>query len=255
MLYLGRNIQTDIVFSDNFPSGLRFGQAMLRGVPNSSRNQTSIVRRDTVGFFTPDTHGLLRNVQDSIFNWYYGDHAYFKRGKYFRITLNNYQHSGIGLSNGKRFKELDIEVQGWKTHGRHILLCPQSDEFLRYYGTTQEKWIKETVSKIREVTDRPIRVNYKSVATAEKSFESSLKDTFAVVVHSSIAGVQAAVHGIPCFTTEICTATNFGKYGVSEIESPAYIETRHEMLSVLADNQWRVDEMLSGKTWRDLHST
>jgi hypothetical protein len=255
MLYLGKQLQIDVVYSDRYPSGLRFGQAIMRGIPNTIRMEGLSPRRDTIGFFTPDNSVFLKKIQDSSFNWYYGDHAYFKRGKYFRVTRNSYQHSGLGISNGKRLKDLDIKLRSWKKNGTFILLCPQSDIFFKFHGTSQKLWIEETVSKIREFTDRPIRINYKSAVAAEDSFERALEDIFAVVVHSSIAGVQATVHGIPCFTTEICSATQFGKYGVSEIENPAYIESRHEKLSVLADNQWRVDEMLSGKTWRDLCAT
>ena len=88
--------------------------------------------------------------------------------------------------------------------------------------------------------------------TTEAQFRDVLKDIHAVVVFTSIAGVQAALEGVPCFATHNCASAKFGSMDLSQIENPIKPDNRYEMASVLADNQWTLEEIEQEMAWKKL---
>jgi hypothetical protein len=107
---------------------------------------------------------------------------------------------------------------------------------------------------LRKFTDRQIVISEKKSSTAEENFESQLKDVFAVIVFSSVAGLQAAMRGIPCFTTVPCASTYFGRLGIENIEQPLYDKDRLLKFGILADNQFTFDEIKNGLAWKHMQS-
>lgn len=202
------------------------------------------------GFWLPELYPILLQAQKLNRDWYYGDKAYFVRERYFRITKNAKMHGGHGEATPERFEKLGIPIKPWRS-GDEILICPQSDVFFNLNGTTQQKWIDEVVTKLKKYTDRPIRVHYKrTTLDTEQFFRGQLHNAWAVVVYSSMAGVHAALAGVPCFATNTeSTAVNFGTNDLSLIESPVKPDNREQMAWVLADNQWTLDEIRSGMAW------
>lgn len=240
-----------ILCSGNFPTGRTLKSALSRGIPNATGSRTDSFN-SLIGFITPDIYQEFLDLRNLSPNWYYADHAYFKRHQYYRITKQAYQHPSLGESSGRRFRALGIEIKPWRKHGDFILLCPQSDVFMRQHGTSRDEWIHLISAELRRYTDREIRIHDKNRRQSEVAFASALVGAYAVVVFTSVAGVHAAIHGVPCFTTQVCSATAFGRLGVHEIENPHFPEDRLERLSVLADHQWTLSEIRSGRAWRDL---
>jgi len=184
--------------------------------------------------------------------WYYADHAYINRGRYYRVTKNRYQHTGEGDSNGKRLKAHGIEIKPWRT-GAHIVVCPPDEVFARLMGIDATEWTERARQKLAEATDRPIiwrdRLGHKKQLTAD------LANAHALVTFMSNAAVEAIIDGIPVFCNGPCAAQSMGKPDFSEIEYPIYPDDRQRFLGVLADNQWTLDEIRSGqcKAWLDGH--
>ena len=231
-----------------------FCRAFAQGCKGSiSNNPNMLVPGDVAAFWLPELFGILDAAKADNRNWYYGDKAYFNRLHYWRITKNAKMHNAIGDAKPDRFRQLHLTIKPWQ-NGSDILLCPQSDTFFRLNGSTQADWIKETTDKIRQYTDRPIRIHTKQAGNGtEAFFRSQLGNVWAVVVHSSIAGVQAVLEGIPCFVTDATsTPASFGTTDFSKLEHPVKPDNREQMAWVLADNQWTLDEIKRGMAWEHL---
>jgi hypothetical protein len=203
---------------------------------------------DVALFGSPRLVPLLRQAQDQGRQWIYGDKAYFRRGIYFRCTLNRYMQTQIRYATPKRWEKLGIKIKPWRS-GRKILLCPQSDEHFRQFDLTQIEWIKTVTQQLRKHTDRPIQVWHKVPGNPEIHFELALKDVHAVVVFSSVAGVQAMMHGVPCIATHLCAASPLAGSSLDQIEDLPRPDNREQLAWWLADNQWTLEEMERGMAW------
>ena len=215
-----------------------------------STNPGILLPGDIAGFFIPELYGILNTARLQKRNWYYGDKAYFGRHKYWRITKNAFMYDLSNSHTPERFEKLGIEIKPWRS-GSEILLCPQSDTYFRLHGMRQQEWIDKTTCELRQHTDRKIRIHYKLVGDdTERHFEREIRNAWAVVVYSSMAGAQAAIHGVPCFATNSdCVSAKFGTTDLSLIENPCKPDNRAELAWGLADNQWTLDEIKRGMAW------
>lgn len=201
-------------------------------------------------FGSPQRWRLLAQARAEGRTWWYGDHAYFGRREYFRITRNAWQHDCRGRGDLARLELLGVRERGWRKTGRNVLLCPNSPQFFALHGMDCEQWIRETSQQLAAHTDREIRVRFKNSA---RVLEDELRDAWAVVVFTSVCGVHAALQGVPSFATADCASRAFGSGDLSLIETPPRPDNRYEMASVLAANQWTLHEMARGQAWRELN--
>jgi len=228
-----------------------FCRAFAKGCNGRISTSQHILSRGAVaGFWLPEIYPLLKEAQKQSRTWYYGDKAYFLRDKYYRVTKNATMHDCSGDHKPDRFEKLGLTIKPWR-NGSEILICPQSDTFFRLNGTTQEDWLNNVMTTLRKHTDRPIRIHYKRAGSdTERFFSRQLVNAWAVVVYSSIAGVQAVLEGVPCFALNTeSSAVNFGINDLSLIENPVKPDNREQLAWALADNQWTLDEIRSGITW------
>ena len=149
-----------------------------------------------------------------------------------------------------RFKKLNITVRDWRTNGDHILVCPSSPALEQHYG--DHNWLGGTLEMLKQHTDRPIRVRHKPRANGTSGpraatipFEEDCKNAWAVVTHSSIAGVEAAVLGIPVFCRSSSPCNPIAKQALSDIEDPAK-QDRSGWLNSLAYYQYTEAEIAAG---------
>jgi len=204
----------------------------------------------SIAMFGDETLLKIKNQAiEASQNWFYGDKAYFGRGKYYRVTKNAYMHDAQGVATSARFDKLNIQVQNWKV-GDRILICPQSNDFHVRHGLTQSQWVAQVKKTLSNYTDRDIIIHTKTSGDAEMMFRMRLKNVWATIVYSSMAGVQSVMHGVPCFATD-CTSTaaQFGSTDLSLIETPIKPDNREMMAWVLADNQFTLEELASGMAW------
>lgn len=187
--------------------------------------------------------------------WYYGDHAFFGRGRYYRCARNSVQFDGRwGDDDPSRFRKFNIPIVGWRKSGSHILVCPNSETFLSLYGFARGQWVAETVAELKRNSDRPIRVRWKTEANT-RSLRDALKDCWAVVTFVSNAAVEAILAGVPAICTAPCAGLTMGGADIEKIESPPMPTGREAWAARLANNQWSLDEMRRGDLWRVIGAT
>ena len=231
----------------------KFSNAFAKGCGGSiSLNPRTLTRGSVALFGQPDLIPLLHQAQSEGRDWYYGDKAYFGRDTYYRITKNGYMSDLSREPCFDRWKALRVNVKDWR-NGTEILLCPQSDTFFKLHGTTQAEWIRLTTKELKKHTDRSIRVHRKMSGETEQIFRRQLVNAWAVVVHSSMAGVQAVINGVPCFATDPnSTSAKFGTTDLSRIETPVKPDNREYMAAILANSQWTISEINSGLAWEQV---
>lgn len=207
--------------------------------------------------------GLLPTLDEAIKlgrTWWYADNGYFKRGHYdgyYRVTRNAFQHDGIhGDDDPTRWEHLDIHIHAWKNNGQHIVVCPPSRLWASLCGFDADKWLIETIDTLRKYTKRPITIRMKmswsDVKTRSVSLDQDLQNAWMLVTHSSNAAVESLLAGVPVICTDPCAAQCMGRTDLAAIEDPIYPDDRLRWASVLANNQWTLDEMRSGLCWEML---
>lgn len=191
---------------------------------------------------------LWRQAQAEGREWFYIDNRYLGPHKqHFRVTRGALQSDGTGRPAWDRLRQLGVEVKGWQPEGRHVLVCPQSDEFFGVFGVGD--WLGSVLAELPRHTDREIRVRRKNDPTP---FAADLAGAFAVVTHSSNAAVDALIAGVPVAVTGWGPAQRLGRRDLADIENPVRPDGREEWAAILAGQQWSREEMRSGNCWRDL---
>jgi len=203
------------------------------------------------GFGSPQNFHELRATIRAGFDFFYGDHAYFSRGNFYRVTKDALFHYGTGKSDMQRIKKFyPGRLKPWTRGGKYVVICPQSDPFFKRNGTTQAAWIKETQETLREYTDRKIVMHYKSDT---KPLAELLQHAYCVVSYSSNSALEAILSGVPAINTGDSHAALMCSGRLAEIENLYRPDNRLEWAAVLADNQWTLDEISSGICWRKLN--
>lgn len=199
-------------------------------------------------FGSPHLEPMLFQAIAEGRTWFYGDHAFFGRGQYYRCGRNEYQFDGLsGDDDPARFRRFGIPIKEWRKSGSHILLCPNSESFLHRYGSPD--WVKDVSAVLRGYTDRKIKVRWKRDAD-RRPIAVDLADAWAVVTFTSVAGVDAILAGVPAFATRACAALSLGSCDLSMIETPTMPNGREAWAARLANRQWNLDEMARGDLWR-----
>lgn len=188
-------------------------------------------------------------------DWWLIDNSYFDvaRERQFRITRNAMQCDGLQACwSGKgaaRLAALGITVKPWRENGDHVLICPQSAEYMALVGWSGS-WIESVSAELRRHTSRPLRIRGKR---DERPLAEDLRGAWALVTHSSAAAVEALLAGVPVLCTGRCVGRWMGTGDLSLVEDPPMPERREEWAAVLAENQWSEAEMRDGTAWGDLN--
>lgn len=205
---------------------------------------------------TPATVHLWRQAKAEGRDWYYIDNAYFDicRDKHFRVTRNRLQHEGLGESDGARFRALGIPVQPWRGPGEHVLVVPQSDEFMRLCADYPGSWLEDALHDLRVDTGRELRV--RPWARDKKAWYATLpadlEGCHLLMTYSSAAAISALLAGIPAIVNaRDSIAWPMSSHG--EIDEPFRPRGREAWAGVVADNQWTIEEIRSGFAWSMLH--
>ncbi|MEO6588952.1 MAG: hypothetical protein ABIP06_06460 [Pyrinomonadaceae bacterium] len=186
-------------------------------------------------------------------DWFYIDNSFFDstRGVYFRVTKNCVQINPRGhLSDGKRFAALGLEIKPWQVHpDGHYLVIEQSPDFMR--NVAQEpKWFDETVDWCRDTGRRTIIRRWSPNKPKQAvTLKEAMQGAKAVVTHSSAAAVTALLEGVPAIV-EPMSALAF-----TTCSPKAENDERLWLMQVLADAQFTLDEIRSGKAWRWLNKS
>ena len=127
------------------------------------------------------------------------------------------------------------------------------------YNIDLEQWLEETMTNLRLFTDREIIVRDKqsrSVRQSTDTMEMALeRDVHCLVTFSSIAAVEAILHGKPAIVLGPSAAAPVCSTTVNDVEKP-YIPTLDEVeewAANLAYCQFSELEMRDGTAWRILN--
>lgn len=201
------------------------------------------------GFGSPKIWGSLTQAMKDGHNFYYGDHGYFGRGKFYRVTRNRFQHDGAGEPNLKRLAPFYEHAAPWKKNGAHIVVCPQSDNHHERFG--ELGWLQRVLATLGEFTDRKIIIRTKKQS---RPLWADLQNAWCVVTHTSNAAVESIMAGIPAICTGDCAASRLSLSDPANVEKPYYPDVdRLAWAGVLAANQWTLDEIAMGKCWKKVN--
>jgi hypothetical protein len=217
------------------------------------------------GKATPSiSYGILRGTGD-IFNkcrllvprteWWEIDRGYFKPNHfegYYRISLNgiratycksaSYENEIIAPDvPSDRLDKLDITLKPWRG-GKNILLCPPTDYIAEWEGIDVDEWVSSQVNKIKEATDRPIKIRKKADPLP---LEHDLVDAHFVIGYQSNVVLDALRAGIPAFNTDCYDVP----LNLSHIEGE-YKFDRERLFRFLSYCQFTLDEFRSGYAWK-----
>ena len=119
------------------------------------------------------------------------------------------------------------------------MLVPPSQYMTPYLGL--HGWVNETVSKVKEYTDRPIIISSKE----KNPIHQVISDAWVIVTDHSNSAIDALMGGVPIIMTN--PARKYGK--IENIEDPLFDQG---ILNTLCHNQWTIAEIKSGKAWGEL---
>lgn len=176
---------------------------------------------------------------------------------YHRIVKNDLQHQEICSRPADRWSALGITLQP-RRYGRRIIVAAPDEKPCRFYGIDQAQWIKDTVARIKQLTDRPVEVRQRApkridrVATAPLSQELA-NDVHALVTFNSVAAVESIFAGVPAFVlAPTHVATPVANTSLDSIEDPVW--ANKDLLAAwchsMAYGQYHVKELKNGTAFR-----
>jgi hypothetical protein len=210
-------------------------------------------------------HKIMKQCWQDRRDFYYVDTGYFGNEKsssnpngwkyWHRIVKNDLQHSEIIPRPDDRFKQFNKTFKPWKKTGRKILIAAPDEKPCKFYNTTQQEWIENTVNSLKEYTDRPVVVRERAPKRIDRITTDTLQsaldnDVFALVTFNSVAAVESIFHGIPAFTLAPANAASpVSLQDLSKIENPYYPDEDklYAWGCHLSYGQFHINEMKSGK--------
>jgi len=229
------------------------------GFMRNTKRIVEVSKQKNIPFFFVD-HAYLYHVKHSAFRKL-GDIS----NPIFRVVKNNYVINKITDSSNKRLEDLrnryteddELDIVNWKKGGSHILVFPPSFWYCKMIGVDAVKMMNDTISTLKQHTDREIRVRLKKPNGKYNPvpLEEDLKNCHAVVSFQSSAAAKAIIKGVPSFTMygDYSSVSPLSSKDLSQIETPIYPENRYEWLCNLANHQFYQSEINSGYAERYLN--
>jgi len=195
------------------------------------------------------------------------------RNKTWKLGINGINRDADFAVNDyeddSRLNKLDLMPKSWKQEGEYILVCGQHGHSEQWRDMPEMgEYFKQTVLDIRAVSDKPIvlrshpryRENLhftcdmewfaqqgcvwnipKHIQQTYDSFdlEHMLKHTYCVYSHSSNAGINSILQGVPAVVSPHSLAWDVGSYSVERLRRAP----RHNWLNRLCYTEWYADEI------------
>lgn len=203
-------------------------------------------------------HKIMKQCWADKRDFYYVDTGYFGNGRWkhwHRIVKNNLQLTEIQHRPGDRWQRHQIGFVPWR-QGRHIVIAAPDEKPCRFYNTTLEQWLAETIATLRLHTDRPITVRRRAAKREDRvvhdTLAQALQDAHALVTFNSNAATESVLLGTPVFTLAPNAAQPVGSQDLTQIEQPYYPDrdTLYAWASSLAYGQFHIDEMKTDLPWK-----
>lgn len=194
--------------------------------------------------------------------FYYIDNGYmgnFKKKVWFRIIKNNVHDIRPIIDRpSDRLERCNVKPDARTKGGNAILVAPPSAKSFLMWDMDQQQWIDETVAKIKEVTDRPVKLREKlkrDVREKVNPLKEDLRDVHCVVTYNSVIAVESVIMGTPAITVGPNAATHVCSNNLQEIENPMFPDDdlRMAWMKHLSYSQFTFDEMSNGVAYRILN--
>ena len=208
-------------------------------------------------FFRPLKLEICKNYNLKFYNLDTGYFGNIKRKIIFRVSVNNFQNVDPIIDRpADRWEQLGLEQYSFK-QGSAIVIVPPDRKIASTLGLgSEDQWINETVLKIKNFTDREIKIRKRPEPRVDRIVSNTFKDfikddTFCVIGYSSNALVEAAMHDIPVIALGHSATKSLYNYQLQDIEKikPAYLDDKQAWLNHLAYSQFTREELLSGLAW------
>jgi hypothetical protein len=191
-----------------------------------------------------------------------------QRGHTWKMGINGTGSAaiyGYGLDL-QRPQKLNLQLKPWHTTGDDIVIALQRDDSEQWAGQPPvEKWLKQIVNQLRQVSQRPIVIRshprrevvvlpgcvidkplHMPNTYDDFDFDRVLNNAWAVVNWNSGPGSQAVMSGVPAFVGGDSLAAPVANLDWSQIETPARPD-RSEWLINLSHTEWTCNELATGK--------
>jgi hypothetical protein len=229
------------------------------------KNAIELQRRNNKRSLIVDSNLFLYVNKDNPFHYlrYSFDGVFPTTGFYFDTEIDPNRWKKIS-------KNLNLELKSWRPHGDHILICLQRNGGWSMQGVDVQRWLDETITKIRQYSDRHIivrkhpgdkkitsqlKIKHKNVSVSidNRSLIDDLKNAWATVVYNSSPSVASLIEGIPAFLTDP-VPENSQTYGIANtdlslIEKPK-MPDRQQWVERMSMCHWNFEELRSGEAWQ-----
>jgi len=170
-------------------------------------------------------------------------------------------------------RDYNMDLKPWRAKGDHILITLQRPMGWSMRGVNLETWLQTTFSKIRQHSDRPIRLRWHpgdwkafpryapmfkkynaKLSSQETSITDDLINCWALVCHNSTPSAVASIEGIPAFITDDPSYSQAGDVAntdFSRLENPIMLD-REQWIRKLAQCHWSFDDVQSGRCWQHM---
>lgn len=182
-------------------------------------------------------------------------------------NTNNYANDNSDHSKWQQIQQrFNLSLSPWRAHGAHVLVCLQRDGGWSMKGTNMVEWTKQTVQRLRSITNRPIlirphpkhKINLSELTSMPGVSESvngstlqqDLAKAWAAVFCNSSSSVAAVLAGIPVFADDDdCVAWAVANKDLTQIESPV-MPDRTQWLNDLSSAHWTDEESRCGAIYQ-----
>lgn len=208
-------------------------------------------------------HKVMKRCWQDGRDFYYVDTGYFGNGRWkhwHRIVKNNLQLTKIQSRPGDRWERHKIKFQQWQ-RGSKIIVAAPDEKPCKFYNIKLNEWIEQTVTTLKQYTDRPVVVRQRAPRRIDRiatdTLVQALSDAHALVTFNSNAATESILCGVPVFTLAPNAAGPVGSQDLSQIETPYYPDRDklYAWASSLAYGQVHIDEMKNGSALRIIEET
>jgi hypothetical protein len=191
----------------------------LKHVVFSKKEIPNLIRPFTNG--VPVVYGL---VDGKALQWkregrefFYVDHSYFQRSwKYcnFRLIRNGIHLTRVIPNDIVRLGKFSVDIAPWRKNGNHVVVIEPSP-FIREFYDLPEDIADRMAEEVKQHTDREVVVK-----RGKQALPEALYHAWACVCPVSVAGVEAAILGVPVFSTPNCPSWPISAGELKDIERP-----------------------------------
>jgi hypothetical protein len=216
-------------------------------------------------------HKLMKQCWVDGRDFYYMDSGYFGNNPnpsnpqgwkvWHRIVKNDLQHGEIVARPGDRWQRMAIQLQP-RRYGRTVVVAVPDTKPCKFYGIDLDAWTEETVSKIKQHTDRPIVVRQRAANRIDRIATDPLAqvladDVHALVTFNSNAATESIMLGVPAITLAPANAASpVASQDLTQIESPYWADKDklYAWACHLAYGQFHVKELKDNTAYRILNA-